>query len=124
MPEYETQVQQAPTADGQKLKVQVVHQSLMSFLVNSCRDQATGQHLVFGQSVIANKFALIFVRLACRDFPEFWNSQFSDLFSLLQQPNVDQKYRLQLISKCFISTDSRVYRLHPAGVRDDPGRAD
>ena len=97
MPEYETQVQQA--TDGQKMKVHVVHQGFMSFLVNSNRDPATGEHLVFSQSIIANKFALIFVRLACRDFPQYWNTQFSDLFSLLQQPSIDQKYRLQLISK-------------------------
>lgn len=99
MDEYTSQVQQAQTEDG-KYTVKVAHQSFMNLITADNRGQ-NNEHVVFGTSVLLNKFALIFVNFAARDFPNYWQTQFQDLFSLLKQPNIDAKYTLQVISKFF-----------------------
>lgn len=83
-PEYVPQVQQARSPDGQKSRAQVVHQQFMSLLAASNRAPDTGQHRILYNSVFTNKFALLFVRFAARDFPTHWSTQFSELFDLLQ----------------------------------------
>ena len=89
-------VQQA--VDGQKPMVSKVHEAFMSLL--NCNSKTTsGEHVVFGQNLIANQFALIFVNFCEFDFPLYWQSQFRDLFSLFNQPGVDQKYSMSLLSK-------------------------
>ena len=98
-PEYVSQVQQAPSADGHKSRAQVVHHQLMSLLGAANRAPGSGQHRILASSVFTNKFALLFVRFAARDFPAYWNTQFSELFGLLHQGNSDQQHILSVISK-------------------------
>ena len=38
---------------------------------------------MFSNKAISNKFALIFVRLVSRDFPDFWPDVFDQLFNLV-----------------------------------------
>lgn len=57
-PQYVTNVQNV--VDGDKYRVKLGHAALMNLLSASNRFP-NGDHIVFGQSIIANKFALIYV---------------------------------------------------------------
>ena len=45
-----------------------------------------------------SKFAEIFVNFVSKDYVANWDSQFNDLFMLVNQNGVDQKYRLHVVS--------------------------
>ena len=74
------------------------------------QDQRTEVHMIYIQLLRESpeiilkqkhylvKYAVIFVLLIKKDFPQYWRNAFADLFSLLQQTSDDNVKKL-LLSK-------------------------
>jgi hypothetical protein len=86
-------------ADGGKMsKSDQVHQSIMSLLKPSVNPNQP--HTIFGaKQMISKKFALIFVRMLGRDYPEYWPKAFQELFDLFYLPGASNEYKIQVVCK-------------------------